>query len=329
MNRNVFMPKRNSSELYVPFQYKETSKSPALNEIPKKQSLDYLHNDDKGYFGMTKKTEGNKDIQEIDKRTKMYFEQQRNLNKIQLAPIKEPIRNLDPPSNAKFYLDRDRSLKNLPKDFPKRPEYDQSALNTLKNLENLQKNSPFTQSRPLIKPQLDSQIRQDEDLKANLALIETMRRQPDPRDSKKSKNSESEDFQKNLKNFFAVEDDEDELPNHSEFKTEIKPARYAKTNLKSIIRDPITGNTSNYVVDRTKPRSLGSKAPEVFPGKIYDSPPQVKYELPKNTKKSPKSFIFNPLTHETIRIDGNAGGNVFSGDRPRDRIGFGGRVGNY
>ena len=134
-----------------------------------------------------------------------------------------------------------------------------------------------------------------------------------------------------MKKFFAVEDEEEELPNHSEFKNELKPARFAKTNLKSIIRDPITGSTSNYAVDRTKFKALGNKAPEVFPGKINDSSPQVKYELPKNTKKSPKKIIFNPLTHETVRIDGSIGGNNgFGPDRPRDRIGFGGnRPGNY
>ena len=96
--------------------------------------------------------------------------------------------------------------------------------------------------------------------------------------------------------------------------------RFAKTNLKTIVHDPITGNTLNYAVERSKPRSLGSKPPDVFPGKISDSPPQVKYELPKNTKKSPKSTIFNPLTHQTIRFEGT--GNIFTDQRALNSSGM-------
>ena len=286
----------------------------------------------KPIYPVLKKPEVSKDILEIDKKMRSFIDQQRNPNKIQLAPIRESLRNPDSLLYQKFPVNQDRYNKFLSKEGPiwssqnsisiiqdkKLLDCSQSSKETLKNLEiieNLRKRPQIPQNQ-LKKIESNRFLQgQPDDLRANLALIEERRRSIENSAAKdlasKTKIQDSSDFQKNISKFFAVDEEtEEELPSQSEFKVDIKVQRFAKTNLKSVVHDPITGNTLNYAVERNKPRSLGSKPPEVFPGKIYDSPPQVKYELPKNTKRSPKSTIFNPLTHETIRFEGT--GNIFN-----------------
>ena len=158
-------------------------------------------------------------------------------------------------------------------------------------------------------PSYQNKVSKEEEVRNRILLLEDLRRKEradkDP-SLRSSKQQGQQDFERNKKKFFGLDDEPrmnrdqsgEELPSSSEF----KPTRFAKTNLKPISHDPITGAVNNYTIDRPKPRTLGTKAPEVFPGKVYDSPPQVEYELPKHTKKAPRNQIFNPLTFETQTI---------------------------
>ncbi|OMJ66773.1 hypothetical protein SteCoe_36267 [Stentor coeruleus] len=173
---------------------------------------------------------------------------------------------------------------------------------------------------PYLQPKDMDQKKSDDDLLSNFRLLEEQRKKErllkeSRMQGQGNKVKDTQDFDKNLKNFFGVDDDQNtqlspreiELPSSSEFRqidsVYSNNPRFAKTNLKSISHDPITGAISNYSVNRPKPRPLGTKPPEVFPGKIYDSPPQIQYEPPKNTKKAPRTQIFNPLTFETQSVD--------------------------
>ena len=158
-------------------------------------------------------------------------------------------------------------------------------------------------------PYTQNKLSKEEEVRTRILLLEELRRKERAEKDlgpRSPKQLDQQEFEKNQKRFFGLDDEprmnrdqsDQELPSSSEF----KPTRFAKTNLKSISHDPITGAVNNYNIDRPKPRTLGTKAPEVFPGKIYDSPAQVEYELPKHTKKAPRNQIFNPLTFETQTI---------------------------
>jgi hypothetical protein len=158
----------------------------------------------------------------------------------------------------------------------------------------------------------------EEEVRNRLLLLEEKRRKEKEIKPKIDPKGDQAQFEMNLKNFFGVDEanpgqhnglreaSPGELPSSSEFKQietqSGKASRFAKTNLKSLCHDPITGTINNYVVDRPKPRPLGTKPPDVFPGKINDSPPQGDYEFPKFTKKAPRNQIFNPLTGETQMV---------------------------
>ena len=176
------------------------------------------------------------------------------------------------------------------------------------------------------------------DLRNNYSLVESLNQKEKADKDLRMKiqsGSNQLEYNKSRNKFYGVDDNltdnvkktsnkDQELPSSSsEFKQlespYFKPIRYAKNNLKSLLHDPITGSFSNYPVDRPKPRPLGAKPPEVFPGKIYDSPPQVEYELPKYTKKAPRNQIFNPLTGEarTVNIETNKVYNPYISDHPQ------------
>jgi hypothetical protein len=258
---------------------------------------------------------------------RVFADQQRNPNKIHLAPIKESLRSPDPVFHPKFPAERFN--KNLLREGPQRssqnsipvfsetkknPDFNQSTRDALKNLETIESLRKRQAPSKMMKNDSDRLLPvQTDEFKANLALIEEKRKSfelSSMKDLQKTGKMQESDFQRNISKFYAVDEEvEEELPNQSEFQNDSRMQRFAKTNLKTIVHDPITGTTLNYANDRIKPRALGSKPLDVFPGKINDSPPQVKYELPRNTKKSPKSMIFNPLTHETIRFENQ--NNIF------------------
>jgi hypothetical protein len=123
-------------------------------------------------------------------------------------------------------------------------------------------------------------------------------------ENKKTLSNNQEEFDRNMMKFFGIDEVDIEKTLDSQAKEgQNSQPRFAKTNLRTTINDPITGTVSNYRVERPKMRPLGTKPVEVFPGKIYDSPAQMQYELPKNTKKAPKTQLFNPLTHESISVN--------------------------
>lgn len=217
--------------------------------------------------------------------------------------------------NEQKYQDRFKTIEQV-QNF-RQKQFEQSILkNDFQSSKSPQINN-YSKSPYILQPKDFDQKKSDDDLLSNFRLLEEQRKKErllkeSQMQGQGNKVKDTQDFDKNLKKFFGVDDDqlsprEVELPSSSEFRqidsVYSNNPRFAKTNLKSISHDPITGAISNYSVNRPKPRPLGTKPPEVFPGKIYDSPPQVQYEPPKNTKKAPRTQIFNPLTFETQSID--------------------------
>ena len=192
----------------------------------------------------------------------------------------------------------------------------------LKNKAGLQIKSSPIPDRYLDDPNDIKRKAREDELKNRLAIVESLRQKEKNGKEFKMKLQppqayEPIEYEKNMKKFYGVDEGlspkinngnayDQELPYSSEFKqmdgVSLQPLRFAKNNLKSLSHDPITGAINTYMVNRPKPRTLGTKAPEVFPGKIYDSPAPVEYELPKHTKKAPKHQIFNPLTGEARTI---------------------------
>lgn len=248
-------------------------------------------------------------------------------------------------NQAKIALERDRSMQALKKEQLIRMVEENNRISEakrfqdpdfksqLKNVENSRK--PFEKSTSqgevskIKANDYQDKRYKEEDLRKQIFLIEEQRRRERLEKDLKSPGKPDLDFEKNQKKFFGIDEDfeDQELPSASEF----TPVRFAKNNLKSMTHDPITGAITSYSVDRQKPRSLGAKAPEVFPGKIYDSPPQVEYELPKHTKKAPRNEIFNPLTGETqtIKVEKKRfGGALTTGYNPDENRGISNKIGN-
>ena len=271
--------------------------------------------------------ERDKNLQAIKKEQNIRLAEENNKASLEKMRYEKTINQIEAFNTKKM---QENYAKNLDLNEQKYQEKFKNIENIQnKRKENFEKMVPDSikyDKKPVFKPNQqitnayseDINTKQKEEIKNRLLLLEDLRIKES---QKPKKNPNFSEYEKNLYKFFGVDEDlstlqnssniqkakeDQELPSSSEFKQiddQLKPNRYAKTNLKSIIHDPITGSISNYKVDRPKPRSLGTKAPEVFPGKIYDSPPQAEYELPKFTKKAPKNSIFNPLTGETLKVE--------------------------
>ncbi|CAG9319938.1 unnamed protein product [Blepharisma stoltei] len=169
--------------------------------------------------------------------------------------------------------------------------------------------------------EIEKARQETEALKKRLAELEEMKqeRMVGLQDKKiKEKNRKYDlkgdqlEFDINVKKFFGIEDEENELDKAAAVfygvdvkrnEPELSPVVNAKTNIKSVSHDPITGSLRNYKVERKKLYPLGNPKPEEVSDKINDVQLDATYEFPQFGKKVPRNKISNPLTGEVIEID--------------------------